>query len=150
MRLEKNCLWFWIYAAHAAAFYWPALRRVGHFSEGTLAGGVRLGLSWLVWGVFVRTVAVWHVTWAVNSVTHLWGYRNYQTNDHSINNWVVALLTSGEGWHNNHHAKPRAASHGQRWWEFDATYWVVLLLEKLGLATEVVHPERYDAAHSHK
>ena len=66
-------------------------------------------------GVFVRTVYVWHITWAVNSVTHRWGYRNYETREDSTNNWLFALLTNGEGWHNNHHADPRSARHGHRW-----------------------------------
>ena len=70
----------------------------------------QFGLSLLVWGVFVRTVLVWHITWSVNSVTHLWGYRNYDTDENSRNNWLVALVTNGEGWHNNHHADPRSAA----------------------------------------
>src|SRR5205085_8777772 len=90
----------------------------------------------------VRTVYVWHITWAVNSVTHRWGYRNYATDDQSRNHWLVALATNGEGWHNNHHAHPRCAAHGHRWWELDLTYWTILLLEKVGLAKDVVHPKR--------
>lgn len=140
MRLERNLVWFWVYLAHAVAIYGIGAG-IGYATTGTLDGAVQLGLSWLVWGVFVRTVAVWHVTWSVNSVTHLWGYENYKTKDHSKNNWIVALLTSGEGWHNNHHAYPRCASHGHRWWELDATYWFVLGLEKVGLAKSVVHPK---------
>ncbi|TWT67602.1 Fatty acid desaturase [Posidoniimonas polymericola] len=143
MKLEKNLMWFWVYVIHGALFYGVGLA-VGWAYTGGFSGGVQLGMSWLVWGVFVRTVAVWHVTWAVNSVTHLWGYRNYETKDQSKNSWWVALLTSGEGWHNNHHATPRCVSHGHRWWEIDATYWVVLVMERLGLAKEVVHPKRYD------
>ena len=91
-----------------------------------------------MWGVFVRTVAVWHITWSVNSLAHLWGYRNYETDDDSRNNWFVAVLTSGEGWHNNHHATPRVAQYGHRWWEFDLIFGFVRLLEKLGLARNVV------------
>src|SRR3954462_4002073 len=88
--------------------------------------------------VIVRTVYVWHITWAVNSVTHRWGYRNYETGENSRNNWIVALLTNGEGWHNNHHANQRSASHGHHWWEIDLTYWTILLLRAVGLATDVV------------
>ena len=88
--------------------------------------------------MIVRTVYVWHITWAVNSVTHLWGYRNYETGENSRNNWVVALLTNGEGWHNNHHQSQRSASHGHRWWEIDLTYWTILLLKKIGLAVDIV------------
>ena len=75
-----------------------------------LAAVLQGSLSWLVWGVFVRTVAVWHITWSVNSLTHVWGYRNYETSDDSRNNWFVGLIGMGEGWHNNHHSQPRRAS----------------------------------------
>lgn len=149
MRLERSLMWFWVYLAHAALFF-AAGFATGWLSAGTAAAGAQLGLSWLIWAVLFRTVAVWHVTWAVNSATHMWGYRNYPTKDNSRNNWLVALLTSGEGWHNNHHAKPRWASHGHRWWEVDVIYWVVLLLEKIGLAKDVVHPQAYDEAKSHR
>jgi stearoyl-CoA desaturase (delta-9 desaturase) len=105
-------------------------------------GGLQLGLSWLVWGVFVRTVVVWHITWSVNSITHLWGYRSFDTPDDSRNNWLVGLLSNGEGWHNNHHAEPRCAAHGQRWWELDVSYWTIRVLERIGLASDVVKPRR--------
>ncbi|MCA9240846.1 MAG: fatty acid desaturase, partial [Planctomycetales bacterium] len=101
MRFERSLLWFWVYLIHALIFVAVGFG-VGYFVGGSVDEGLRLSQSWLIWAVFVRTVAVWHVTWAVNSVTHLWGYRNYETKDHSKNNWWVALLTSGEGWHNNH------------------------------------------------
>jgi fatty-acid desaturase len=90
----------------------------------------------------VRTVAVWHITWSVNSVTHLWGYRNFATHDDSRNNWVVGLVSNGEGWHNNHHAEPRAAAHGQRWWELDVSYLTIRALEVVGLASDVVRRRR--------
>jgi fatty-acid desaturase len=105
---------------------------------------VQLGLSWLVWGVLVRTLIVWHSTWAINSVTHLWGYRNYDTNDDSRNNWLLGYL-NGEGWHNNHHAEPRSAAYGQRWWELDVYYLVIRTLERLGLVWDVVKPKRRQA-----
>jgi stearoyl-CoA desaturase (delta-9 desaturase) len=105
-------------------------------------GAVQLGLSWLVWGVFVRTVAVWHITWSVNSITHLWGYRNFATGDDSRNNWLVGLVSNGEGWHNNHHAEPRCAAHGRRWWELDISYLTIRLLELAGLTWDVVKPSR--------
>ena len=92
---------------------------LGAAVTGTWLGALQMSLSWLVWGVFVRTVAVWHVTWSVNSITHIWGYRNFQTRDDSRNNLLVVLVSNGEGWHNNHHAQPRAAAHGVRWWELD-------------------------------
>lgn len=101
---------------------------------------VQFGFSVLVWGVFVRTVLVWHITWAVNSVTHLLGYRNYATLDSSRNNVLVGLLSNGEGWHNNHHADPRSARFGRRWWELDTTWLTIRLLAALGLARKVVAP----------
>ncbi len=95
--------------------------------------------SFVVWGMFVRMVWVYHITWAVNSATHMWGYRNYETSDDSKNLWWVGLLAWGEGWHNNHHAYQRMARHGHKWWEFDMTYYSIWLLEKVGLAWNVVH-----------
>jgi stearoyl-CoA desaturase (delta-9 desaturase) len=102
--------------------------------------GLRFGLSLLVWGVILRTVVVWHITWSVNSLTHLFGYSTYETGDHSRNNWFVALITVGEGWHNNHHHDPASGSNQHRWWELDVTYYELKLLEKLGLARDVVLP----------
>jgi stearoyl-CoA desaturase (delta-9 desaturase) len=106
-------------------------------------GCLQLGLSVLVWGVFVRTVLVWHITWSVNSVTHIWGYRNYETDEQSTNNFVVALLSGGEGWHNNHHADPRSARHGHHWWEIDTVYWMICILALLGLASDVAEPNQH-------
>jgi stearoyl-CoA desaturase (delta-9 desaturase) len=123
---------------------WLAFACLGGLAGGlltwSLAGALQLGLSWLVWGVFVRTVAVWHITWSVNSVTHLWGYRNFDLHDESRNNWLVGLLSNGEGWHNNHHAQPRCAAHGRRWWELDVSYRTICLLARIGLAWDVVKP----------
>ncbi|MCO6454579.1 MAG: fatty acid desaturase [Pirellulaceae bacterium] len=140
LRLERHLLWLWIYIAHAALFFLAGLA-LGWATTGSYAGGVQLGLSLLVWGVFVRTVFVWHVTWSVNSLTHLWGYRNYETTDSSRNNWLVALLAHGEGWHNNHHAEQRSAAHGHRWSEFDLTWLAIRGLERLGLVRDVVRPK---------
>ena len=99
-----------------------------------------LGASLVVWGVFVRIVAVWHITWSVNSLCHLFGYRSYESGEGSRNNWFVALLSVGEGWHNNHHEDPSSASVQHRWWEIDISYYEIRLLEKLGLAWDVVTP----------
>jgi fatty-acid desaturase len=107
---------------------------------GSLTQAVQFGASILIWGVFVRTIFVWHQTWAVNSITHLWGYRNYQTGEDSRNNILLGLLAHGEGWHNNHHADPRSARHGHKWWEFDTAWLAIRLFERLGLATDVVEP----------
>ncbi len=108
---------------------------------GYAIGGWELAASWFVWGVAVRTVFVWHVTWFVNSASHTWGYRNFETKEHSTNLWWVALLSFGEGWHNNHHAQQRSAAHGMRWFEFDPTYYTIKLMEKVGLAWDVVEPK---------
>jgi stearoyl-CoA desaturase (delta-9 desaturase) len=99
------------------------------------------GLPWLVWGGFVRSVFVLHSTWLVNSANHLWGYRTYPTRDTSTNNWWVALVTFGEGWHNNHHAIPTSARHGLRWWEIDVTYLTIRALWALGLIHSLKLPE---------
>jgi stearoyl-CoA desaturase (delta-9 desaturase) len=94
----------------------------------------------LVWGVIVRTVVVWHITWSVNSLTHLFGYRNYETDDNSRNNWFVAIVSTGEGWHNNHHQDQASATVQHRWWEVDICYWHILALKWVGLATHIVPP----------
>ena len=99
------------------------------------------GMPWLVWGGFVRSVLVLHTTWLVNSATHVWGYRTHATRDRSTNLWWVALLTYGEGWHNNHHAYQTSAAHGLRWWEFDMTYLMIRLMERLGIAYAVKVPK---------
>ncbi|MFM7834743.1 MAG: fatty acid desaturase, partial [Planctomycetaceae bacterium] len=106
-------------------------------AAGWATGGWQLGLSWLVWGMCVRMVAAYHSTWFVNSATHLWGYRNYDTRDASRNLWWVAILAYGEGWHNNHHAHPAIAPAGHKWWEVDLTWWSIRLLKTVGLAWDV-------------
>jgi stearoyl-CoA desaturase (delta-9 desaturase) len=95
-------------------------------------------LSWFIWGVCLRTVVVYHVTWFVNSAAHTWGYQSYATRDRSTNLWWVAVLSWGEGWHNNHHGDQRAAAHGRRWFEIDMTYWMIRSLALVGLAREIV------------
>jgi fatty-acid desaturase len=95
------------------------------------------GWSWPLWAVFLRVTLGLHVTWLVNSATHMWGSRRFDTRDDSRNNWWVALLTGGEGWHNNHHAFPVSARHGMAWYEVDVNYLGIWMLEKVGLATKV-------------
>ena len=102
----------------------------------------RLGVSWLVWGIALRTVVVYHITWFVNSASHTWGYRNFETTDGSTNLWWVALLSWGEGWHNNHHAEQRCARHGRRWYEFDVTWITIKMLSWVGLAKQIVEPRK--------
>ena len=94
-------------------------------------------LGMVLWGTFLRTSLGLHATWLVNSATHLWGKRRFETKDDSRNNWWVALLTGGEGWHNNHHAHPVSARHGLAWYEFDINYYGIWLLSKIGLAEKV-------------
>jgi stearoyl-CoA desaturase (delta-9 desaturase) len=138
-RLERNLWQLWIVILSWAVFF------AGGFIAELLLGGtwmqaVQFGASLLIWGVFVRTVVVWHQTWAVNSISHLWGYRNYETDEGSRNNLFVGIISNGEGWHNNHHSDPRSAKHGHRWWELDTTYLTIRLLVVLGLAWDVVTP----------
>jgi stearoyl-CoA desaturase (delta-9 desaturase) len=137
MSLEKSPAWVLIYPLHAIPFF------VAGAAVGWAIGGspLQLGLSWLVWGVLVRTVVVWHITWSVNSLTHMFGYTNYKSDDHSKNNWLVGILAVGEGWHNNHHHDPVSASNQHRWWEIDITYYYILLLKGLGLARDVIPPK---------
>jgi stearoyl-CoA desaturase (delta-9 desaturase) len=95
------------------------------------------GWSGLLWGGLVRIFLVHHVTWSVNSICHTFGKREFETSDQSHNEWVVGLLAFGEGWHNNHHAFPRSAFHGLHWWQVDFSGYLIRLLERIGLATEV-------------
>lgn len=98
------------------------------------------GWSFVIYGVFLRTVILWHTTWLINSVTHMWGYRTFPSEDNSCNLWWAAILTYGEGWHNNHHAYPHVAKCGWWWWEIDLTWWAIKFLKTVGLATNVNLP----------
>ena len=100
------------------------------------------GTTGLVWGYFVSTVLLWHGSFSINSLAHLWGKRPYDTNDDSRNNWVLALVTTGEGWHNNHHRYQSSANQGFRWWEIDLTYYVLRTLALLGLVWDLRRPPR--------
>jgi stearoyl-CoA desaturase (delta-9 desaturase) len=82
------------------------------------------------------------VTWSINSVCHIWGGRPFRSGDHSTNNFPIAILSLGEGWHNNHHAFPTSARHGLKWWQFDATYAVIRMMSRLGLAWDVRVPNQ--------
>jgi stearoyl-CoA desaturase (delta-9 desaturase) len=95
------------------------------------------GAHSLVWGYFVSTVFLWHGTFTINSLTHVWGGRRYQTTDDSRNNLWLALITLGEGWHNNHHHYQRSARQGFFWWEIDMSYYVLKLMEGLRLVRDV-------------
>ncbi len=98
------------------------------------------GWSWVIYGIFLRTVLLWHCTWFINSATHMFGYRTFDSDDNSRNLWWAAILAYGEGWHNNHHTFPNVAPAGYQWWELDTTWWVIRTLQVLGLAKRVVMP----------
>jgi stearoyl-CoA desaturase (Delta-9 desaturase) len=96
------------------------------------------GFSLLIWGFFVSTVLLWHGTFTINSLNHMFGSRRYSTNDGSRNNWLLAILvTCGEGWHNNHHYRPSSANHGRVWWEIDLTYGLLKALAWIGLVWDL-------------
>jgi fatty-acid desaturase len=124
-------------------FHWLPLTIAGFLQmalgAALAAPGHRLvgALGMVLWGTFLRVTLGLHATWLVNSATHLWGKRRFETRDDSRNNWWVAILTGGEGWHNNHHAHPVSARHGLAWYEFDINYYGIWLLEKIGLAKKV-------------
>jgi len=99
------------------------------------------GWTYLFWGIFVRTTLGLHATWLVNSATHMWGKQRFMTGDTSTNSLWVALLTFGEGWHNNHHAHPQSARHGLAWYEIDFNWMQIWLLSKVGLAWDVKLPK---------
>ncbi len=124
--LSRDSFYVWL-----SKYHWVPLTTVGFV---LLAWG---GWPAVLWGIFLRVTLGLHATWLVNSATHLWGSRRFETRDESRNNWWVALLTGGEGWHNNHHAHPVSARHGLRWYEFDPNYYGIWLLKKLGLARDI-------------
>ncbi|MBV9579523.1 MAG: acyl-CoA desaturase [Chloroflexi bacterium] len=140
----------WLFSGKVAdpAFYCPALLNdpIITFVDRTYLVWVALSLvipfmiaGWqgLIWGGLVRIFFVHHVTWSINSVCHTWGARPYATDDRSRNNWFVGLLAMGEGFHNSHHRWPRAAIHGMDRWQLDVSAWLIQLLEKAHLATDV-------------
>ncbi len=150
MRLEtKPLAQFAFIAGQVPVFFMLGFGSSFLFSS-QLPDAVQLGLSMVQWGVIMRVIAVWHITWSVNSLSHMFGYANYATGEDSRNNWLVALLSVGEGWHNNHHEDPSAASVQHRWWEFDLSYYEIKFLERLGLASDVIPPRHRRAGHIDK
>ncbi|MGH2981381.1 MAG: acyl-CoA desaturase [Solirubrobacterales bacterium] len=128
----------WFPALVVAGLAIPAL--AGYAVSGSLAGAA----TGLLWGGLVRVFFVHHVTWSINSVCHFMGSRRFEVDDQSTNVFWLALPTMGESWHHNHHAFPRSARHGLRWWEIDISGLVIAGLARLGLAWNVVRitPER--------
>jgi stearoyl-CoA desaturase (delta-9 desaturase) len=110
------------------------------------------GWSWLLWGIFFRTVLGLHATFLVNSATHMWGNRRFMTTDTSRNSFWVAILSWGEGWHNNHHAHPQSARHGLAWYEIDFNWYGIQALRALGLAWDIkqISPDRLHALEKSK
>jgi stearoyl-CoA desaturase (delta-9 desaturase) len=137
--LVKHDMWIFIMFASWLLYF------IAGFGAAALAGSsftsaAQFGLSLVIWGAVVRTVVVWHLTWIVNSADHLWGYRNYNTPDSSRNSLWLGILCHGDGWHNNHHADPRSARHGHKWWEFDLAWVAIRLMMALGLAKNPARP----------
>ena len=132
--LARNRFHVWL-----SKYHWIPLTASGVllFGFGWLAGGWQSAVGMLLWGAFMRVTLGLHSTWLVNSATHLWGSRRFETRDDSRNNWWVALVSGGEGWHNNHHAHPVSARHGLAWYEVDFNYWGIWLLSKVGLACRI-------------
>ena len=91
------------------------------------------GWQMLVWGFVISTVVCWHATYTINSLSHVFGRQRYRTNDTSRNNWLLAILTLGEGWHNNHHYYPNTVRQGFYWWEYDVTYYLLKILSWCGI-----------------
>jgi stearoyl-CoA desaturase (delta-9 desaturase) len=125
------------FAVHRHYFVLGAAGWVAPALVGGLAAGPGGALSGFLWGGLVRTLLVHHATWCVNSICHAHGARPHETRDRSTNHALVAWLTMGEGWHNNHHASPVAARHGQGWRQPDVTWFLIESLERLGLVSEV-------------
>lgn len=100
------------------------------------------GWAGVIWGGVLRTLWVWHATWCVNSVCHRWGSRPHDTRENSGNVWWVGLWALGEGWHNNHHAHPKAAIHNYHWWEIDPSAYLILGMEKIGLVRKIVQSNK--------
>ena len=132
--LDRDRFYLWL-----SKYHWIPITASGAllFGLGWLWGGWTNAVGMLLWGGFLRVTLGLHATWLVNSATHLWGSRRFDTRDDSRNNWWVALVTGGEGWHNNHHAHPVSARHGLAWYEIDPNFWGIWLLAKLGLARKI-------------
>jgi stearoyl-CoA desaturase (delta-9 desaturase) len=123
----------------------PELRWINkyHWIPGTFLGAVLLvfgGLPVFIWGFIVATVLLWHGTFTINSLAHVFGSRRYETGDHSANNFWLALITLGEGWHNNHHCYMSSARQGFFWWEIDLTYYALKVFERFGLLSNLREP----------
>jgi fatty-acid desaturase len=140
--LTRDRFYVWL-----SKYHWLPVTASGVvlFALGWLTGGWKNAVGMLLWGGFMRVTLGLHATWLVNSATHLWGKRRFETRDDSRNNFWVALISGGEGWHNNHHAHPVSARHGLRWYEIDPNFYGIWLLSKIGLAKKI-RLAKYDKA----
>jgi stearoyl-CoA desaturase (delta-9 desaturase) len=132
--LSKDRFHVWL-----SKYHWVPVTASGVLllAGGWIWGGWVNGVALVLWGVLLRVTLGLHATWLVNSATHLWGSRRFETRDDSRNSWWVALLSGGEGWHNNHHAHPVSARHGLKWYEIDPNFYGIWLLSKIGLAKKI-------------
>jgi len=133
LKRDRMCVWFDRFWFIPPLLSFGVLYLVGQWS-------FHEGLAWVLWAGAFRMVLMFHVTGFVNSWTHKWGYRNFDTPDDSRNSALIALFTFGEGWHNNHHASQRCAAHGRKRFELDVSYGVIRFFEAVRLAWDVVHP----------
>ncbi|MGY6630277.1 MAG: acyl-CoA desaturase [Wenzhouxiangella sp.] len=117
--------------------YAAVLFGLGALLERLAPGLGTSGGQLLVWGYFISTVVLIHATLTINSLSHVWGKRRYNTSDDSRNNWFLALITLGEGWHNNHHHFPGSARQGFYWWEIDVSYYVLRMMSWVGLVSDL-------------
>ncbi len=140
--LSRDRFYLWL-----SKYHWIPLTASGGllFGLGWIWGGWANAVGMLLWGAFFRVTVGLHATWLVNSATHMWGRRRFETRDDSRNNWWVALVSGGEGWHNNHHAHPVSARHGLAWYEIDPNFYGIWLLAKLRLASKI-QVAKYDRA----
>lgn len=135
--LVDKLYWMWVLLSLTI----PAL--LGGLVSGTLTGAL-LGF---IWGGLVRVFVTHHVTWSINSICHLFGQREFHSDDESRNNLICGILAFGEGWHNNHHAFPTSARHGLKWWQLDSSWLIIRTMQFLGLAWNVRLPsEKAQAA----
>ena len=132
--LSKDRFHVWL-----SKYHWVPVTASGVLllAGGWIWGGWVNGVAMVLWGILLRVTLGLHATWLVNSATHLWGSRRFETRDDSRNSWWVALLSGGEGWHNNHHAHPVSARHGLKWYEIDPNFYGIWLLSKIGLAKKI-------------
>jgi stearoyl-CoA desaturase (delta-9 desaturase) len=147
----------WILCHKYDATDWPRIQDFAKYPElvwlnnhflipPMLAGGLLYllgGWHFFVWGGLISTVLLWHGTFTINSLSHVWGKRRYQTTDDSRNNWVLAILTMGEGWHNNHHHYQSTANQGFFWWEVDFSYYILKLLSVFGIVWDLRKPPKH-------